>query len=117
MGTHIDHGGSLKKQKLKKKKKKESDCRSSCYGTKGPLASLQCSDTGSAQGAKDPALPQLQRRLQLWGSDLIPGLGTPYATGQPKKKKKRENPTAVAQISAKAWVQWVKGSGVVAAVA
>jgi len=22
-----------------------------------------------------------------WGSDLIPGLGTPYASGQPKKRK------------------------------
>ena len=25
-----------------------------------------------------------------YGSDLIPGLGTPYATGRPKKRKKKK---------------------------
>ena len=46
-----------------------------------------------AQWVKDPALLQLQLRLQLCrncGQDLIPGSGTPYAVGQPKNKTKKE---------------------------
>ena len=39
---------------------------------------------GLAQWVKDPALPQLWHRSQLQ-SDLIPGLGIPYATGWLKK--------------------------------
>ena len=56
----------------------------------GVAAALQHWDTGSipslARWVKDPAL--LQRHIGCnCGSDLIPGLGTPCAVGQPKKKK------------------------------
>ena len=43
-------------------------------------------------GFQDPALPQ--RGLgHNCGLDLIPGLGTPFATGQPQKKKKKTGNT------------------------
>ena len=42
---------------------------------------------GLTQWIADLVLPQLQPGL-YYGSDLIPGLGTPYALGWPKKKKK-----------------------------
>lgn len=38
---------------------------------------------------KDPEFLQLWSRLQLL-LDLTPGWGTPYAAGQPKKKKTKE---------------------------
>ena len=44
---------------------------------------------GPAQWVKDLALLQLQHRPYC-SSDVIPGLGTPYAMGQPKKKKKKK---------------------------
>ena len=46
-----------------------------------------------AQWFKDPATSQLQPRsqLQLRSEDLIPGPGTSYAVGWPKKKKKRRD--------------------------
>ena len=50
--------------------------------------SWECWDTGSipglAQRVKDPVSQQLRLR-----SDRIPGRGTPYATGWPKKRKKK----------------------------
>ena len=52
-------------------------------------------DTGSIPGQqsrlKDPALPQLGVRNNC-GSDLIPGLGTPYAMGWPKTNKQIKHP-------------------------
>lgn len=43
-----------------------------------------------AQWVKGPASLPLQLRLKL-GWRLIPGLGTPYASGRPKKKKVKIN--------------------------
>ena len=67
--------------------------KSSKYGPVGSAASLQCQDTGlmpgPAQWVKDLALLQLQHRSYC-SSDVIPGLGTPYAMGQPKKKRRKE---------------------------
>ena len=62
---------------------------SSVGSATGSEASWERWEAGSipcwAQWVKDLALPQLQIRSQA--SDLIPGLGTPYATGWSKKKK------------------------------
>ena len=49
-----------------------------------------------AQWVKDLVLVQLRYRLQLW-LDLIPGQGTPYAMGRPKKKKRTSGVPGVAQ--------------------
>ena len=48
----------------------------------GLKASLQRQDAGSIPG------PAQWVKGSNCGSDLIPGLGTLYGTGQPKKKKK-----------------------------
>ena len=58
----------------------------------GSVASWECHDAGSIPGpeqwVKDPELLQLQLRPQLQlGSDLISGLGIPYAAGQTKWEK------------------------------
>ena len=63
------------------------------------MASLEQWDAGSAlspiQRVKDPVLLQVWHRSQF-SSDLIPGPGTPYATGREgrkegnKRKKERE---------------------------
>ena len=62
--------------------------KSSCCGAKGSAASLQHQDTGSiprwAEWVKDTGIGQ------NCGSDLIPGLGMPYASEWPKKKKKKK---------------------------
>ena len=50
---------------------------------------LRFNPWSEAQWVKDLVLPQLRLRLQC-RSDLIPGLGTAYAVGQPKMKKKKE---------------------------
>ena len=69
------------------KKKKKRGGGSSCCGASGWPASWEHRDAGlspsSAQWFKDPALSQLQLRFDPW-----PG-GTPYALGQPEKKKKK----------------------------
>jgi len=53
-------------------------------GSAGSVAALQCQDTGLIpdphSGLKDPVSPQLWLRSNPWP-------GTPYASGQPKKKK------------------------------
>ena len=71
---------------------KEKSLSSHC-GAMGLAVSLEHWDAGLipslAQGVKDLALLHQQRRLQLC-SGLIPGLGTPYAMGWPKKKMKKE---------------------------
>jgi len=63
--------------------------RSSYSGTLRLAVSLQHQDVGSipvaAQCVKGSSLPQV-RCGHNWRSDLIPGLGTPYAMGWPKKK-------------------------------
>ena len=61
----------------------------------GLAASLQYQDAGSipisAQGVKDSAWPQLQRRSKLQlRSDPWHDTGTPYAAGWPNKKKEKE---------------------------
>ena len=63
----------------------------------GLAASLKCRDAGLifslAQWVKDLVLPQLWRGHN-YSSDLIPGLGIPYARECPKKENKmikREN--------------------------
>jgi len=67
--------------------------RSSCRGTTASVASWECWVEGSipspAHWVKDLLLPQLQLRHDF-SSDLIPGLGTPYAAGWPKMKKKKK---------------------------
>ena len=53
-------------------------------------ARMQVQSLARPGGLKDPALPQLQCRSNC-GSDLIPGLGTPYLQdGQKKKRKKKK---------------------------
>ena len=55
---------------------------------RGLAVSLECSVAGSIP---DSDLALLQLSLDhSWGWDLIPGPGTPFATGQPKKKKKKK---------------------------
>ena len=83
------------------------------------LIFLYRQDPGSipspAQWLKDPALLQQRGIDHNCDLDLISDLGTLYALGQPKKAKKNwgvpavmqwvnKNPTAVAQVSAEAWV-------------
>ena len=69
----------------------------------GSVASLELLDTAS--------IPAQHSGFRIWccrscglgcncGSDLVPGLGTPYSVGQPKKKKKKKKEFIVAQ--------WVK---------
>lgn len=65
---------------------------SSCCGTMGSAVSLQCWDAGSIlcwhSGLKDPALLQLQHRLQLWlGSDSWPGNSICHQEAKKKKEK------------------------------
>ena len=64
---------------------------SSCCSGIGLAASLQHQDAGlipaQHSGIKDLASPSCGRGYK-YGSDLIPGSGTPYASGWPKKKKK-----------------------------
>ena len=65
---------------------KSVSCWSSCFGTVGSLASLECWDAGSVPG------------LAQWVKDLATGcrsnldltldLGTPYVLGRSQKKKK-----------------------------
>ena len=54
------------------------------------MASLQCKNTGSipvlTQWVKGSGIAAVASGCNC-GSDLIPGLGTPYAERQPKKKK------------------------------
>ena len=56
----------------------------------GWVVSLEAWDTGSIpsleQWIKDPASPQL-KLSHNWGSELIPGPGTPYATGPGGKRE------------------------------
>ena len=61
--------------------------RHSCCGAMGSVAPLQHQNSGSI-----PGLAQWDKGSSIaighsCGSDLIPGLGTPYTIGQPKKKK------------------------------
>jgi len=64
--------------------------QSSCCGATG--SSLQCQDSGLIPGlaewVKGSMLPQGGIDCKCC-SDLIPGPGTPYAVGWPKKEKKR----------------------------
>ena len=57
------------------------------------IASWECWDTGSvpspAQWVKDHHWGSCGLDCS-YGSNLIPGLGTPYALGWPKKKKKKK---------------------------
>ena len=55
-----------------------------------------------AQWVRDPALLQVQLRLQLWlRSDPWPR-GTPYAVGWPKQKKKKKK--SVSRVETGKWV-------------
>ena len=67
---------------------------SSHSGATGSVVSSKCWGAGSIPGEapwdEDPVLPQLCAGHN-GSSDLIPGLGTPYAAGQPKKKKKKDS--------------------------
>ena len=73
---------------LKKKKTWSSHC-----GTSRLAASWEHWDTGSipdmAQWVKDPVCPGCGLGHNCV-SDLIPGPGTPYAAGWPKKKKRKK---------------------------
>ena len=73
---------------------KNTHCRSSCCGTVGLEATWEHWDAGSIPGpahlVKDLAWPQLWLPRNC-GLDLIPGLGTPYAAGWPKRKEKEKN--------------------------
>ena len=61
-----------------------------CHGISSISAALRIRVLSLAQRLKDPALPQLWHRSQLWfGSD--PWLGTLYATGWPEEKRKRKD--------------------------
>ena len=71
--------------------------KSSHCGTKGLVASWECWDAGlipaPAQWLKGLVLSHSCGLGSNCGLDLIPGQGTPYATGQPKQKKqKQKNP-------------------------
>ena len=75
---------------------------SSPCGTVGSVASLQCWDTmsipGPAQWVRDPALPQLWHRSQLWlTSDPWPG--NSICHGAAKKGKKAGKQTVFCLIS------------------
>ena len=78
--------------RIHRRKIKNSHTWSSHCGTTGSVVSWECWDTGSipglAQRVKDPVSQQLRLR-----SDRIPGRGTPYATGWPKKRKKKKSHT------------------------
>ena len=54
-----------------------------CLGSGGVLGLIP----GLAQWVKDPVLRSCSLDCNC-GLDLIPGLGIPYDTGQPKKEKK-----------------------------
>ena len=64
---------------------------SSHCGSMGSAASSECWDPvsflGTAQWVKNLAVPQLWLRPQLW---LGHGLGTPYAAGLSKRKKRKK---------------------------
>ena len=77
-------------ENLQSSRHKKSRKRSSHCGAMGLAPSLQHRDVGSIPawhgGLKDLG-PSCSVGYNC-GSDLIPGLGTPYAKGWPKKKKK-----------------------------
>ena len=69
--------------------------RSSCCGAMGLVASWECWDAGLIPGltqrVKDPALPLLRLRVQLWlGSDPWPGNSICHGTAKKEKKKKKQ---------------------------
>ena len=85
--TNKQNKQTKNKNKTQEKLFQENLCGNSHCGTTG---------IGSALGVLDVGLipvPHSGLRIQCCCScvlDLIPGLGTPYAAGQPKKKKKKK---------------------------
>ena len=66
--------------------------RSSCCGTVGSVASPECCGTGCIPGGHSRLRIRCCHSCSVGCNcslDLIPGLGTPYAMGSQKKKKKK----------------------------
>ena len=82
----------------------------SCCGKLGSEASLECWDTGLTPAQHVGSRVWLCRSRSVGGtcgSDLIPGLGTPYAVGWPKQINKQTTRATTKHIGA--WTPLFRG--------